>query len=181
MVRCFLSIDLPREIQEELSEIQKKIYSEDVKLVNVKPDKLHITLKFFGELEEDQIERVESVLSKIKFRKFKARLDSIGVFPDENFIRVVWVGVEPGEKVNEIHDKLDEDLHKEGFKLDSESESHITLARVKTIRDKKSFVQQLKSIEVKPLEFEINSLILKESILTPEGPIYNEIFKVKLQ
>lgn len=180
-MRCFISLDLPKEVQKELSEIQKQIFSDDVKLLNVKPENIHITLKFLGELDEEQLEKAESVLANAKFKKIKAKLDSIGVFPDENFIRVVWVGIDPAEEIDEIHDVLDKELHKEGFPLDKEFENHATLARVKSIKDKKEFVGQLKKIKVKPLEFEINEIHLKESMLTPQGPIYTDILKVKLQ
>ena len=179
-MRCFISIDLPKEIQKELSEAQGKIYSEEAKLLNVKPENIHITLKFLGELDENQVGKVQDVMNKSNFRKFRAKLGSIGVFPDEKFIRVVWVGIEPGEKVDEIHSILDSSLESEGFQKDREFENHATLARVKTVKDKKEFMEQLKKIKVKPLEFEINEIHLKESILTPEGPIYSDLMKIRL-
>ena len=180
MARCFISIDLPKEIRDELSNIQKQIFSDDTKLLNVKPENIHITLKFFGELNEKEIEKVRNVMSKSKFKKFRAKLDSIGVFPDEKFIRIVWAGINPPEKIDEIHDVLDMELHKVGFSLDKEFENHATLARVKEIKDKKSFVEKLKKIKIKPLEFDINEIHLKESMLTPQGPIYSDIMKIKL-
>ena len=180
MTRCFIAIDLPKEITDELSRVQKEIYSEDAKLLNVKPENIHITLKFLGEIDDGQMEKAERVLAGLKFKKFKAKLDSIGVFPNESFIRVVWVGINPGERINEIHDTLDTELHREGFALDNEFENHATLARVKVVKDKKAFIEQLGKIKVKPLEFEVNSIALKESMLTPNGPIYGDIFKIKL-
>ena len=180
-MRCFISIDLPKEVRNELSEIQKRIYSNDTKLLNVKPDNIHITLKFLGEIDGIQLDKIKGVLSKLKFKRFKARLNSMGVFPDENFIRIVWVGIEPKEKMHEIHDTLDNELHREGFPLDNEFESHATLARVKTVKHKRAFSELLNKIKINPLEFEINEISLKESILTPEGPIYSDIMKIKLQ
>lgn len=181
MARCFISIDLPKEVQNHLKEIQKQILSDNVKLINVKPENIHLTLKFLGEIDEKQLETLKDALMKVRFPRFKAKLSSAGVFPNENFIRVVWIGIEPREKADELHSLLDGQLAKEGFAKDERFENHATISRVKSIKDKRAFVEELKKIKIKQMEFEISKIALKKSTLTPEGPIYEDLMEVKLE
>ena len=181
MTRCFIAIDLPKEIQKELSEAQKQLYSDDVKMLNVKPENIHLTLKFLGEIDEKQIERVQDVLRDMKCKRFKAKLGGAGVFPNQNFIRVIWVGIEPKESIIGLHEYLDAELSKLGFQKDKEFESHATLARVKTVKDKKEFADRIKKLKVKPIEFEVTEIALKKSTLLSSGPVYEDIFVERLQ
>ncbi len=178
-MRCFLAIDLPEKVKKELREVQKNL--PPAKMTLVDPDKIHITLKFFGEIEDSKYNKIKEVLKKFKFKKFKAKLGVIGVFPGPSFIRVVWVGVEPKQNLLELHNLLDGGLGNEGFKRDKSFENHATLARVKFLKDKEAFVKGLTKIKIEPLEFFIEGISLKKSTLTPEGPIYEELFHLKFE
>lgn len=177
-MRCFLAIELGEETKKELIKIQKHLPEAKMKLVE--EENLHLTLKFFGEIEDFQANKIKEILKQIKFGKFKANLGNIGIFPSSNFIRVVWVSLEPSEKIKELHKIIDEMLGNEKMREDKAFESHITLARIKFVKDKKIFIDEFKKIDIKQIEFEINSFILKESILTEKGPIYKDIEKFDL-
>ncbi|MEM4153044.1 MAG: RNA 2',3'-cyclic phosphodiesterase [Candidatus Pacearchaeota archaeon] len=177
-MRCFLAIELPEKAKEELLKIQKEL--PEAKMKFVEPENLHLTLKFFGELTDFQVSKVKETLKQIKFEKFKANLGNIGVFPSLSFVRVVWVSLEPSKKVKELHDLIDVTLRKEKFSQDKAFESHITLARVKFVRNKEEFVKKLKEIKVKPIEFQIDKFYLKKSTLTKQGPIYETIKEFEL-
>ncbi|MCX8194018.1 MAG: RNA 2',3'-cyclic phosphodiesterase [Candidatus Pacearchaeota archaeon] len=177
-MRYFLAIDLPEEAKVALMKVQKQLPEAKFKLVE--PENLHLTLKFFGELSDFQVNKVKEALSKIKFEKFKASLGSIGVFPSSNFVRVVWVSMEPIDKVKELHNLIDVALEKQKFSQDKAFESHITLARVKFIKNKEEFVKKLKEIKANSIEFQVNKFSLKKSTLTKQGPIYETIKEFEL-
>lgn len=188
-MRCFIAIDLPQEIKKELEkterEIQKIADEAGAKLKIVKPENLHITLKFLGELPEEKVNKIKEVMKKvfeeeIKLKPpkpFKVKLNSIGTFPSLDYIKAVWVDVLPKEQIIEIEKKIDRTLEGIGFKENKNFEIHITLTRVKFIKNKKRFLEGLKKITIEPIEFEIRNFSLKKSTLTKEGPIYEDIFK----
>ena len=108
---------------------------------------------------------------KIKETKFRLNLTGMGVFPNEKFPKVIWVGVNnvPGlkalsEKINSLFPD---------FKPDFDFYPHITLARCST-------KVTLPDLKIKPIEFEVSEFRLYQSILTREGPIYKEIRKISL-
>lgn len=163
MVRCFISIDIPKEVKEKIAEIQLPgFFGKKIKLEN-----LHLTLKFLGEIEEDKIEEVKKRLGEIKFEKLNCEIDSVGFF-SPRFVRIIWVHLKGCENLQrEIDEKL-----KGLFEKEDKFMSHITIARVKSLRDKKKFLERLEKIKIPRMEFVIDRFLLKKSVLTPEGPVY---------
>lgn len=172
-MRTFIAIKLPENIKDYLKELQKELSGMKGSLVK----DFHLTLKFLGEVSEDKIEKIKERISEIKFEPFKINLSKLGFFPTESYIRVVWVGLGPEDKVVELQKKVDEAMKEFGFKDDFKFKSHLTLARVKFIDDKKTFVEKLKKLEIKPLEFDVNSFSLMKSTLTREGAVHEELKK----
>ncbi len=176
-MRCFIAVDVSSEVKEELRKAEKELNNLDsgtrLKLVN--PENLHITIRFLGDLTDIQINKVKEALKKVKFEPFKVKLNNFGVFPSLNFVRVVWVDVLPKEQLIELEKKISAALECVGFESTKNFETHITLARVKYIKDKKNFIDGLNKMNIKPIEFEIKNFSLKKSTLTKEGPIYEDI------
>ena len=170
-MRCFISADFPDEVKKELYNIQKEIPEAKLKLV--KPENMHLTLKFLGDIKEEDIDKIKEILREIK-TDIRGRIEKIGIFTP-SAIRVIWVSVEPEEKLKEIHDKLDEKLEEIGFKKDKEWKSHATLARMGRINDKKEFLIKLSGIKIKKIEFNVDEIKLKKSVLTPKGPVYEDL------
>lgn len=169
-MRLFIAIDF-NELRDYFVELQS-LLPKNAKLSFTKT--FHITLKFLGEVQPNNVEIIVDILKNIKFEPFSVFLGSIGIFPTENYIRVVWIGLNPEEKVLELQNKIDEYL-KPLFKKEKGFKAHITLARVKYPEDKKSFVEQLKKIKVGNKKVEIKNFKLIKSTLTPKGPIYEDL------
>lgn len=169
-MRVFIAIDLPQEIEDYFKEIQNQIKS-NVKLSLAKDS--HLTLKFLGEIDQEKVDDTTEKLNKIKFAKFKIRLSEIGFFPSENYVRVVWIGIIPVEEINGLQKRVDSALKQ--FPSDFKFHPHITLARVKFIEGKKEFIDKIKNIKIKPIEFEVSNFKLIKSTLTPEGPVYEDL------
>jgi len=170
-MRLFIALEF-----EELSDYFKELQEKIPKAKSTFPKKFHLTLKFLGEVDEKKVEEIKERLSKIDFDSFKVKLGGTGVFPNEKFVRVVWAGVEDGEKITELQQKIEKSL--EGlFKKDTRFHPHITLARIKFIENdkKEEFIQGVKAIQVEPKETEIKNFKLVKSTLTPEGPVYEDL------
>ena len=132
---------------------------------------MHLTLKILVEVQPNIVEEIKNNLGKIKFEPFSVVLDNIGVFPNESYIRVIWIGLEPEEPILELQKDIDENL-KKLFKKEKDFKSHLTLARVKYIEDKNNFINKLKTINIENKKIDINCFKLIKSTLTSEGHIY---------
>lgn len=170
-MRLFIAIDLPEEIKRELRTAQQQI----PKSKHSKTKDFHITLKFLGDMTPNEVEDIRQKLSQVKFKQFKSHIESLGVFPNETYIRVVWAGTKPETEMKELQEKIDDTIGKK-YPDDHKFNAHITLARVKHIEDKKEFVRMLKEIKVTKTEFETSKFKLKKSTLRgKEGPMYEDI------
>ena len=178
-MRCFISIDLPEETRKEIERIQKEL-PKDTKMILVKPEIVHLTLKFLGDITDFEVNRIKEILKKTDFKKFKARLSSLDVFTP-SFIKVVYIDIEPKPEFDKIHDIIDKLLSLENFKTDGEWRSHATLARVRFVKDRKKFLDDVGKIKVNPVEFNVDKITLKKSTLTEKGPVYEDIFSVKMR
>ena len=172
-MRTFISIDIPEEVREEIVKIQDKLpefYGKKTESEN-----LHLTLKFLGEIDGKKVDEVKKRLKEIEFNKFETEIDSIGVF-SEKFIRIIWLHITNCEKLQR---QIDENL--EGvFDKEKRFMSHLTIARVKSIRDQKKFLEELEKIEIPKMNFVVDNFKLKESVLLREGPRYKTIEEYKL-
>ncbi len=168
-MRLFIGIPVPNEVKDVLVSAQLKL--KHAKMVLVKKEAMHLTLKFLGEVSDSKIAEIKKRLSGVRFEKCSVRLDGLGVFPAAGTPKVVWAGLKPKQKLVELHQNIEQALAGL-FPAGEHFHAHLTLARVKVVENKKEFKELLKTISVPPLEFEINSFELVASTLTPEGPVY---------
>lgn len=167
-MRCFIAVDLPKSTEEKIKEIQKNFKISGIKLT----ESLHFTLKFLGEV--NNLDEIKEKLSSIEYNPFEIYLRGLGAFPNEKFIRVIWIGCDSKELENLAID-IDKKMSEIGFKPETKYKSHVTIARVRGRADKKVYalLNKFKSIEIGKMI--VNEIKLKQSILTPRGPIYSDI------
>ena len=171
-MRLFIAINFNK-LKNDFEEIQNKI---DKKLAKLKKTStFHITLKFLGEVSEDKISLIKERLNKIEFKPFSLILDKIGVFPTENYIRIIWIGVKPQEQVKQLQENIESALKEFDFKKDFKFHPHITLARIKSVNNKEEFIKNIKDIKIEEKTVEIKNFKLVKSTLTQEGPVYEDI------
>ena len=166
--RCFISIELPEEVKKDIVKIQEELpefYGKKTELEN-----LHLTLKFLGEIDYDKIEKVKDKLKNINIGKINCSIDSLGFF-SPNYIKIIWVHL---NGCDEIQKEVDESL-KDIFGKEKRFMSHITIARVKSVKDKKKFMEELKKIKFEEINFCTDRVYLMESVLKQKGPEYKII------
>jgi 2'-5' RNA ligase len=176
-MRLFIAFDVSEEVKNYLLGLQKKLPS-DSKFNLVK--EFHLTLKFLGDVDTDKVDAIKAFLSNISSNQFTAKTRGLGVFPDEKMIRVVWVGLEPEEKIAALQQEIEKALL-DMFPRDTRFHPHLTLARVKSVKDKKDFIEQLNKLTIKEIEFQVNSFKLIKSELTPDGPVYEDLAEFSLK
>jgi len=166
--RCFISIELPELVREKIKKIQDilpEFKGKKTELAN-----LHLTLKFLGEIDDEKIEKVREKLREIRYRRFEAGIDALGVFSPK-FVKIVWLHL---TNCDELQRQIDNSL-KDLFEKERRFMGHVTIARVKNIKDKKEFLEKIKKIKVPEMRFCVSEFKLRQSILKPEGPEYRDI------
>ncbi len=182
-MRLFVAVDLSEEIRNNISELSKIFAVKGIK--TVEKENLHLTLKFLGEVQDSKKDQIIAVLDEIEYERFRISLKGVGYFPGGSKLRVIWVGVENGAKQLETLANLVEDKMMElKFKKERRFVPHATIARVKRIDSstKNRILKQLAEFRDEKFgEMEVCHFSLKKSILTPSGPIYEDlrIFELK--
>ncbi len=171
-MRAFIAIDVPyfRSIEELQRSIQGRFKA-------VEPENVHFTLKFLGDIPEDMVEEIGAAVEECKPEPFTIRLRGIGFFPNENYIRVVWIGVENPEVLENLMRCIDTRLSRLGFKRERSYVPHLTVARVKgriSIDSREKFESMCFG------EVQVKEIKLKRSTLTEKGPIYDDVLVIPL-
>ncbi len=173
-MRLFLSCEIPKEIADYVHSLAEKLPK---KAKYVIPHNIDLTIKFFGDVPDEKAGEIKEKLGKFKFRPFRAMLNGAGVFT-EDFIRVVWAGLTPSEKFEELHGQVD-DFLAPVFPKEKRFQAHLTIARVKYVEDKDSFLKEVKSLKVEPKTFDVDKLILLQSKLSPKGAEHVPLLEIK--
>ncbi|MFA4957419.1 MAG: RNA 2',3'-cyclic phosphodiesterase [Candidatus Methanoperedens sp.] len=178
MIRTFIAVELPDRFLHEIVKIESELEIPGIKLVE--PKLVHITMKFLGDINESDIEPITSALSQINCAPFEAKIKGIGVFPKIAYIKVIWLGAQGNFEA--LHDEVERVLLPFKFGKDHQFSPHVTLARVKELREKALLLEKMKKIEDIDLgTMNVESISLKKSTLTPQGPIYETLKEIKLQ
>jgi 2'-5' RNA ligase len=178
-VRCFVAVELPPSIRQEIGLLHSRIATEGLRLV--RPDLVHITLKFLGDVPQGRVDAVAQALGAVKAASFSVRIKGIGAFPGRS-VRVLWLGLE-GD-FQGLHRGIEKALEPLGFSPEERGFSpHVTLGRVgspnvETSRQIQSRMSELSGLDLGG--FTVDRFYLKKSTLTPGGPIYEDLAEFPL-
>ena len=183
-MRLFTAINLSERsknlINNKIEIVQKNI---EEKVKWVKKENWHITIKFLGEVEETNLAKIKNKIKEIKkFEKFYFQINKIGAFPNLNYPKVIYLGIDSGkEKLIEINKEMEKKLAELNFEKEKRAYTpHITVGRSKDYTDNSNLASSLKEFHKKNHFINIYSYVdkisLMKSELTPKGPKYEEIF-----
>lgn len=145
----------------------------------VEPHNMHITLKFFGETEEERIPDIFPIIKKVSEEqgKFQFKLKGIGIFGSTYNPRLIWFGIENNEQLKILGNDLINSLDMAGFTNDRQNfVPHLTVGRIRDLQHKRSFqskIDQFKGLDIQNVHVE--KICLFESKLTTSGPVYKEV------
>ena len=179
-MRVFIAVDINDEMRRELTRIQNVLSGKLVNAKWVKPQNLHITIKFLGEIEPEAVGDITLSLEKpIKETpSFYIELGELGVFPNMKRPAVFWAGLKKGrEEMSRLNELIQNSLYQIGYEKDSKPFSpHITLARFRKPVPSNQIVKAIESVSpIKKAGHTINGVSIYESTLKPKGPEYKHV------
>jgi 2'-5' RNA ligase len=151
----------------------------------VSPEKIHLTLKFFGNVEESRIDSIsKSIEEPIRNTlPFSLKVRGIGVFPNLRNPRVIWMGLlDARDVLTSLQKQIEAQLERIGFQPeDRPFQPHLTLGRMKSSRGREELVRQMeKHNEEEFGDLKVERVVLFKSDLRPSGPIYTPLTELRL-
>ena len=187
--RVFLAVELPPKVKGALADLVEQLGRAHVPgLRLVRPEGIHLTLKFLGDVSKDQVEPIVEAVSQMvkEDTPFTLSLGALGVFPERNAPRVLWVGIEGDlASLKVLHREVENSLAALGFEMDKRGFSpHLTVARIRdrtSARDREKASETLLSARIDSgLHIEVGSVSLIQSTLLPDGARYARIASAPL-
>ena len=177
-MRAFIAIDLPEEIHAALAREQELFRRNCRDARWTRPEGIHLTLKFLGEISDAQAGQVTQALAGVgEFEQFPVEVKGFGFFPDARRPRVFWVGVEAPEALARLASHVEEAMEKLCFAHEQRAfNPHLTLARFKAPRPQPelaALVEKQKDLSLG--RFEVSEFFLYESKLSPQGSTYRKM------
>jgi len=179
--RAFLAVDLGSGLAADKVLTELRTSGADLKLVETK--NLHLTLRFLGDTEESRVPDIRKAMDESVqgVAPFELRFRGLGVFPDPNYIKVVWIGLDGAEPMALIAGRLDEALAKSGFGKEGRFSPHLTVARVKSPRNRDRLTGLLNERRSDDFgKMTVDRIALKKSVLSSAGPTYTTVEEVML-
>jgi 2'-5' RNA ligase len=172
-MRTFIGIIAPESVKDVVRKLQKELQEVGVVGKYVERENLHVNLSFLGEISEEESAEIGAKMDMIAkgYKKFVVNLRGVKPIPNLKFVRVVALSVEEGKNfltslINDIQKSIGGDA----------KPAHMTLCRVKGLKNKKRFLENIEKNESTTFaSFEVNSIQLIRSELGEEGPRYTVI------
>lgn len=180
MKRLFIAIPVVEEVKIRLKSLLQELNETGADLKPVSVENLHFTLKFLGNVDEENIPEMIQKLTAISFKPFTISLQGVGFFPSVDRINVLWVGMNSPELIfllKEVNQTLNYIRQEE-----REDVPHLTIARVKSGKNKEKLQQLVQKYKNTLFgEMMVDKIILFESELGKEGPKYESLQDFSLQ
>jgi 2'-5' RNA ligase len=183
MIRVFLSVDINNPtLISKITNVQDALNQDAAKMKLVEKENIHFTWRFFGDTPLKSVDTIHEELKKLKYPSFSIEIGGVSAFPKINRPRVIWIGVTKNEeKMIDLKAKTDSLISVLGYKPEREFTPHATIARVRTIRNRDSIIQNLSSLSTVVIGLmPIDSISMTKSTLMSSGAIYETLWKIKL-
>ena len=185
-MRLFIAIEIPEEIKAGLTEAQRSLKSSGVVDASwTRPEGIHLTLKFLGEVPESKVLEIMNGLRRAAegIGPFRLEVGGVGTFPSPKNARVVWVGLSGDiEKLSRLQAAVEETISNIGFERDERAFTpHLTLGRIKYIRSRDRWFKALDEVkDIRLSGFDGAAVSLMKSELKPSGAVYTEVGHIDL-
>lgn len=190
-IRTFIAIELDENIKDGLTGLQERLKGEvsQGSVRWVRPEGIHLTLKFLGDVPADQIGEITEALRKScqGFAPFSLSCGGLGCFPNFKHPRVVWVGIQEETKaLARLHKSIEENVAPLGYPTEKRKFSpHLTLGRVQrrvSSGDLRRLGDLVAASEIGTLgQMQVRSVSLMRSDLRPSGAMYTRLAEVELK
>ncbi|MBI4559165.1 MAG: RNA 2',3'-cyclic phosphodiesterase [Candidatus Hydrogenedentes bacterium] len=185
-MRTFIAIELPETVKVALCELSERLRHVPVRASWAKPEAMHLTLRFLGDLESGKLAPLfENLAAEYSgTRPFELKVRSTGAFPNLRHPSVLWVGVEPPDgPLATVQNVAEQAARAIGLSAEKNRfHPHVTIARIKDEAGSNRLVSLLlKEKEFEGGAFPVNGVSLFSSQLTPHGPIHQRLKEFPFQ
>ncbi len=184
-IRTFIALELPEDLKKVFSILQQRLreYTDCVRWV--KPEHIHLTLKFLGSIDEELVEPISRILENIskKQSSFSMHIAGIGAFPNTRNPKVIWVGIQSSQdSLTKFQTTLEDALSVFGLPREKRPYApHLTLGRVRDYRGKRDLEAVIEKFQHEDMGvYTADKVIFYRSDLKPTGPIYSALKTLQL-
>lgn len=189
--RIFVAVDISEEARRKVADYVETLRNKfpHLRVGWEKPEKLHITLKFLGDIDEMQLEKLKEIVEKIALEtsSFQFQLENTGIFRSAKNPRVLWIGVFWAKMISgrlvanvdfcELNRQIEIECFKNGFPRGHRNlEPHLTIARLREPHLAGDLVKTHLENEFEPVSMEVSEIVIYESKLQPKGSIYSVVW-----
>jgi 2'-5' RNA ligase len=181
LIRSFVAVEVPGRVRQQISELLVVLRRQPLSSVRwVRPEQMHLTLAFLGEVTSDFITAVQGALVKAAptIPGFAAQLGGLGAFPGLGRGRVVWAGMKMGKnELVALQREVTRVLVGVGYVPEARPFSpHLTLGRLREPAN----VAPVGQARFESEPFDVDRVVLFRSVLRPEGPVYTRLAEFPL-
>lgn len=189
-IRAFIAIELPDPVKEGLSSLMDRLRPAEHPYVKwAGTEGIHLTLKFLGNTAQEKVPRIIEAIAEAAqgFSPFEVQIGGLGVFPNLQRPRVIWVAVTGEvERLITLQRGIDQALLPLGFSLEKRSFTpHLTLGRLReraSPGERRSIGELVAATECgEGIHFDVGAVSLMRSTLTPSGAIYSRLASIELK
>lgn len=185
--RVFCAVELPdvirARLEDHISRLRKEVPEAAASWSRVK--NIHLTLKFFGNVEVKLIERISEAAERVakQFSTFQIGVGETGVFPRPNRPQVLWIGVsDPSGQLSALQERFENECAAEGFAQEDRAyRPHLTIARLRKPEGARQLVDAHLQMKFETIEVELKELVVFRSELSPKGSKYTVISAADLR
>ena len=180
-IRVFCAVELPEEVRAAVAAHAAPLRREfpEARASWARPEGLHITLKFIGEVEAARVEALAGAAGAAVggFRPFRLSIEESGTFPPRGAARVLWLGVKDASgQLARLQRRLEQECEAAGFPAEPRAfRPHLTLARLRTPKDAHALSEAHRHTPFGPHDFEVTELLVIRSQLGPGGSRYTPL------
>jgi 2'-5' RNA ligase len=185
-MRLFVAIELPEDLKAAIARVQEQLKSSGPAANWTRPEGIHLTLKFLGEVEETKAAGIIEALQGACRGTQPLRLEiaGAGAFPNVRAPRVLWVGARGDtEQLATLQAAVEDSMEKLGFAREARKFSpHLTLARIKFPKPRDNWASAIDGIKTVSLgSFTADHVSLMKSELRRDGAVYAEVGRIELK
>ncbi len=182
-MRAFLGIEVTDEVRAALSALRRELERCRARVRWVRPENVHVTLKFLGEVNGETAAQVGAVMEEAAGGgPFRFAVEGLGTFPPRGKPRVIWAGVSDGaDAVSRLQARLEKGLQPIGFRKEQNFVPHLTIGRVKSPKNAEKLLPAIEGHAGTMFGWcTAAEMVLFESTLTPQGSVYSTVVKQAL-
>jgi 2'-5' RNA ligase len=179
--RVFCAIELPEALKSRVGEHIKRLREAfpQVRASWEKPEKIHITLKFIGDIAVPRVEELSRAAGRAAatVEPFELTIANPGAFPPHGPPRVLWLGVEDSsDQLSNLKHALEDESARAGFPRETRPfKPHLTIARIRSPHGARELATAHRETSFEPQSFNVLELVLMRSELGPGGSRYSPL------